>query len=114
MAKQDQAPSLSEVARQIGIKRQTLKSLFPDLCDQIAAKYRAWKHKQHEERIARICAAVRQATIMLHQQGIYPGGVKVARLIGDSAILATKEALFEWQTALKELGYRENVTVGSA
>lgn len=94
------------MAQQVGCKRQTLRSKFPDLCNEITTKYLAGLKKQHEERVAALCRTVRQTVFTLHQQGRYPSSVEVLKVLGNQHMMRMKEAQIAWQGALEELGYR--------
>jgi hypothetical protein len=64
---------------------------FTDLCKQISARYLAQQRKQHEERMAGICVQIRQAMLILHEQGIYPGARPVSERLNNPHILPTIE-----------------------
>ena len=63
------------------------------------------RRKQHKEQIARICTKIHQVVMGLHQQGIYPSSVQVAKQLNNSHILWPKETRKAWILALDELGY---------
>ncbi|GHO96310.1 hypothetical protein KSF_063580 [Reticulibacter mediterranei] len=60
---------------------------------EIALRNRAERRKQHAERMARICTEeIHQVVVVLHQQGIYPRSIQVAKQLNNSHILRLKEA----------------------
>ena len=48
---------------------------------------------------------IRQAVLLLHNQGIYPGAKPVSLLLNNRHILRTFEGHEAWRLMLEELGY---------
>jgi AraC-like DNA-binding protein len=105
LSSSEKMPSIREIARQRGYVLSSLEKNFPDLLAEIALRHRMEQRKQHEERMARICTEIHQTVIELHQQGVYPSSVRVAKQLNNSHILWLKEARKAWILALDELGY---------
>lgn len=108
LANNEEAPSVKELARLMGCKYQNLRNHFPELCKRITARHKANLRKRREERLANHRSRIRQAVLVLHQQGIYPSPQKVGRLLKDMAVihlLRLPEGHEVWKTTLKELGY---------
>ncbi len=101
----EEVPSVSELARQMGHGVDTIWSHCTDLCKQISARYLAQQRKQHEERMAAICEQIRQVMLKLHEQGIYPGARPVSERLNNRHILRTIEGHEAWRLTLEELGY---------
>jgi DNA-binding transcriptional regulator YhcF (GntR family) len=101
----EKMPSIREIARQRGYSLAILENDFPDLCKEIALRRRSERRKQHEERMTRISMEIRQAVMVLHQQGIYPSSIQVGKQLNNSHILWPKEPREAWISALDELGY---------
>ena len=101
----EEVPSLSELARQMGYGISTIWFHYTDLCKQISARYRAQQRKQHEERMVGICEQIRQVMRILHKQGIYPGARQVSERLNNPHILRTIEGHEAWRLTLEELGY---------
>lgn len=100
------ALSLSALAQQLGYKRQTLRSMFPELCQAITARYHAEQKRRHAERISALCASTRQAVLYFHQLGQYPSSLRVLKMLGDRHLMLVTEVYTTWRETLEELGYQ--------
>jgi hypothetical protein len=105
LASNEIAPSVEELARQMGYKRHILSANFPDLCRQVAERRSTARRKQREERMAPICSEIRQVALLLHSQYIYPSASQISIQLHDPHIIRTKEGHEAWRLALEELGY---------
>jgi len=105
LSSDEKMSSIKEIARQRGYRLSILEKNFPDLCKEIVLRRRTEQNKQHEERVTGICTEVHQMVIALHQQGVYPSSVRVAKQLNNSHILWQKEAHEAWILSLDELGY---------
>ncbi len=101
----EEVPSVSELARQLGYGVDTIWFHCTDLCKQISERYLAQQRKQHEERMAAICEQIRQVMLILHKEGIYPGARQVSERLNNRHILRTIEGHEAWRLTLEELGY---------
>ena len=105
LASDEDVPSVSELARQLGYSAYLIWNHFTDLCKRISARYRAQKRKQHKERVRATCEEIRQAVLLLHNQGIYPAAKQVSLLLENRHSIRTIEGHEAWRLALAELGY---------
>jgi DNA-binding transcriptional regulator YhcF (GntR family) len=101
----EKMPGLREISRQLGCGLFILERNFPDLRREIALRHRTEHRKQHEERVVRISAEIRQTVIELHQQGVYPSSDRIKKQLNKPHILWIKEGREAWILALEELGY---------
>src|SRR5450755_2666991 len=85
------APSIAQVAREMGYERSVFWNNFPQLCKQVSARRRAERRDQRKERLTGICKEIRRATFTLHSQGIYPSARQVFQQLGDPHVIRTKE-----------------------
>jgi hypothetical protein len=108
LSSSDEILSLRELARQNGCTAEILQAKLPDLCKQIVVRNRAELKRRHEERIARICADIRQAMLTLHQQSMYPSISRTRELLKDPHTLREKEGHETWRVMLLELGYHRH------
>jgi len=105
LASDEEAPSINELARQMGYNNHILWANFPGLCNQVTERRSAARRKQYDERMATLCNEIRQATFLLHSQGMYPSARQVFQLLGDPHAILRKEGHEAWCQALQELGY---------
>ncbi len=100
-------PSLQATARSLGCSVSIIQTRCPDLCREIAERYKEYLHRRHEARIAMLCEEVRQAVLRLHQQGIYPNARQVSVYLSNSKLMLTIEVHEFWQNILIELGWKQ-------
>jgi len=105
LASNEGAPSVDELAREMGYGRHIFWANFPYLCNQVAERRSAARRKQHDERMAIHCNEIRQVADHLHSQGIYPSARQVTKQLSDPHAIRTKEGHEAWCQALEELGY---------
>ncbi len=105
LASNEEVPSVTELARQLGYSASLIWKHFTDLCKCISARYLAQKRKRREERVRATCEEIRQAVLLLHNQGIYPGAKRVSHLLKNRHSIRTFEGHEAWRLMLAELGY---------
>jgi hypothetical protein len=105
LASDEDVPSMSELAGQLGYSVTLIWHHFTDLCKRISARYRDKKRKRHEEQMKTVCEEIRQAVLLLHKQGIYPSAKRVSFLLKNRHSVRTFEGHEAWRLALAELGY---------
>jgi len=106
LASKELNPSVNMLAMQMGCKRHALQLKFPDLCGKISDRRRMEQRKHHEENVALLRAEVRRAVLTLHEQGVYPGTAKVARLLSKPSMILCPHAQETWRAEVEKLGYR--------
>lgn len=105
LASDEEAPSVDELARQMGYGCHIFRANFPDLCNQVTERRSTARRKQHDERMAVLCHEIRQAVFHLHRQGTYPSARQVRKQLSNPHAIRTKEGHGAWCQALEELGY---------
>ncbi len=100
-------PPMSKVAKRLRYDPSFLYKYFPELCRNISAKFEKYRSDQCEERKRQIVDEVRQATLKVHFQDIYPSQVRVRNLLTKPGSIRIPEALATWHTTLKELGWEK-------
>ncbi|HEU5378831.1 MAG TPA: TniQ family protein [Ktedonobacteraceae bacterium] len=105
IASKEPIPSLAALARQLKCTPEILSYQFPDLCVQITARRQIELREHHEARINRIQAEVRQAVMVIHQQGRYPSARQVAKLLSIPQDIRSNEARETWHIMVAALGY---------
>jgi len=81
----DEPLPMAVVARSMGYHHQYLQTRFPKLCAAISARYLSYRRRRSQERMHNLQSDVRNATITLHQQGIYPSEERVILALGGRA-----------------------------
>jgi hypothetical protein len=99
-------PPRSVVAKRLGYDQSFLYKYFPDLCSSISAKHEAYRTNQREERKRKLVLEVRQATLRVHSQGIYPSQLRVRNSLTKPGSMRIPDALHAWQATLEELGWK--------
>jgi AcrR family transcriptional regulator len=111
VASSEPVPSLEALARQIGCTTALLCYRFPELCSAITSRRRVELHQQHDARMEKICSEVRQAVVVIHQQGRYPSTRQVAKLLSNPQDIRSNEARETWRTMVAALGYKGRVSL---
>lgn len=94
-----------QLAQQLGYSGHTLLYHFPQECALLTKQIKERRRQRKEQRIARVQEEVRQATLAIHAQGIYPSQNKVADLLTDHNLLFMPEAKEIWRASCQELGW---------
>jgi len=98
---------MSKVAKRLRYDHSFLIKHFPDLCSAISARFEEYRTGQREERKRRVVREVRQATLVVHAQGVYPSQVRVRNSLSIPGSMRIPEALNAWHATLKELGWEK-------
>ncbi|MBI4496626.1 MAG: TniQ family protein [Chloroflexi bacterium] len=99
-------PSLREVGQRLGLTYATLRHHLPELCRAISERYRNYQLAQAAETRRRLCQEVREATLRVHEQGVFPSSYRIEALIGRPHALRHRPAREAWRKALRELGWQ--------
>lgn len=100
-------PSLREVARRFGHSYDSLRRLFPELCQHISARYLADEKVRSAQKMEQRRAEIRQATFEIWQNGSYPTCSRVCSRLSGPARFGAPELYAAWHEALHELGLSE-------
>ena len=93
-------PTLSAVCRVGGYTKPYMYRHFPTLCREISRRWMDWRQMRGAERRALLASEVRGAAAQLHDEGIDPSTLNVARLLhkpGSIRDLAARRALQEFR-----------------
>lgn len=102
----DKSLSMREVARRLGFDQRVLYNHFPDICKAIAHEHRLWIQKKRKTRIDASCKLVREATISLLDQGIYPSRRKVENILPPAISLRERGLKKTWKETLFEFNVK--------
>lgn len=97
-------PSLRQIAQAVGHTESTLHRVCPALATEIVTHWRAYRHSQRLQREQELTAAVRQAMLQVHAQGVPLTTSRVRALLPQPACLRAAVARQAWQATLRELG----------
>ncbi len=100
-------PPMSRVAKKLGYDHSFLHKHLPGLCRAISAKFEKYRAEQREEKKRLLLREVRQVTLEIHAQGVYPSQVRVRNSLARPGSIRIPEALAMWHATLKELGWEE-------
>jgi transcriptional regulator with XRE-family HTH domain len=81
-----------QIAERLGYHSSALRYHFPQECALLSKQIKEHRRRRKEQRLAQVQEEVRQATLALHAQGIYPSQNKVADLLSDPNVLFPSEA----------------------
>jgi hypothetical protein len=98
---------MSKVAKRLRYDHSFLIKHFPDLCSYISARFEEYRMKRCEEKKRQIICEIRQATLVVHAQGVYPSQVRVRNSLTIPGSMRMPEALNAWHATLKELGWEK-------
>lgn len=96
-------PSLRQVALTVAHTEATLRRVCPDLSADIVARWRAYRHTQRLQREQELAAAIRQAMLQAHAQGLPLSPKRVAALLPYRACFRAAVARQAWPATLREL-----------
>lgn len=96
-------PAMEEVSRRLGYDTRLLRRHFPSLCKAISRRYLLHIRTQASKKRDVLCNTVRQATIKLHQSGVYPSHRRIEALLPKPGEFQNKEARRTWRATLLEL-----------
>jgi transcriptional regulator with XRE-family HTH domain len=103
---QEGPPSpMCAVAKRLKYDHSFLRRHFPELCQAILDRYRAYRRKKREERKQTILDEVREMTFSVHDQELYPSQERVRLLLAKPGSIKEPGALAAWHEALQELGF---------
>lgn len=94
----------SQLERQLDLPLGTLKNWFPRQAAQLTAQYQEYRSQRSQQKIAQQCNEVRQAVIVLHEQGIDPRSQRVAPLLSHPGSLRSPEVRAALYETRRELG----------
>jgi hypothetical protein len=100
-------PPMSQVAKKLGYDHSFLYKHLPDMCRAISDRSEKYRTEQCEEKKRLLIREVRQATLEIHSQGIYPSQSRVRNLLAKPGTIRIPEALATWHVTLKELGWEK-------
>jgi transcriptional regulator with XRE-family HTH domain len=93
------------LAQQLGYSGSALLYHFPQECASLTKRVQEYRRQRKEQRLARVQNEIRQATLTIHAQGVYPSQNKVADLLSDPNVLFQPEAKATWRALCRELGW---------
>jgi hypothetical protein len=105
-SREDPPSSMRQVARRLHYDHSWLIEKFPQQCHLISVKYQHYREQKARERLQADCQKVREATLLLHAQGIYPSDSQIRKFPGIGAIFKQKKVREVWQEMLRELGWK--------
>ena len=105
LASEEEPISVSEVARRLGYSSRTIFNRFPVLYSAISGRYQNFRQQRKKERVEKLCQAVQQATIVIHERGEHPTSTRVGSMIGSSIHFKIPEVRLAWRKKMEELGY---------
>lgn len=96
---------MSAVAKRLEYDHSFLRRHFPELCQMISDRNRAFRSKKREERKQAILDEIRDTTYCVHAQELYPSQERIRLRLTKPGSIREPGALSIWQAALQELGY---------
>lgn len=99
-------PSMREITRRLGYDKRLIYKHLPELCNSISKKYLVALSEQRLERIEKMGSEVKQATLYLFNEGLYPSQRRVEAYLGAQGILREQEIKKVWHEAMLLLNLR--------
>jgi len=96
--------SVKEVVQQLGCSTSLAYERFPDLYKQVVMRWRTAQRKRHEQRIENDCNSIKQAILVLKEQGIFPSERRISSILCDRYIMRKKEYKLMRLRIIDELG----------
>ena len=104
---QEEPPSLTAVAKQLGVNRRTLTRRFPELCHAISNQYIEYKKARRLKQIQKCTYEIEKAVVELNRRGIYPSESNVSKLIFQPGYFREKEVRAALKKARQKLGIQK-------
>lgn len=98
-------PSMAVVATRLEIEYRRLCHHFPELCREIASKYRRYRRNLKLRNIKSGCEEVERVVLMLHAEGIEPLKSRVACQMSKPRYLREKAVMDFFVSFRRSLGY---------
>jgi transcriptional regulator with XRE-family HTH domain len=95
----------AQIAKRLGYHSSALRYHFLRECALLSQQIKEHRRQRKKQRLAQVQEEVRQATLALHAQRIYPSQNKVADLLSDPNFLFQPEAKATWRALCQELGW---------
>ena len=108
LAPENEARSLSAVARSLGYPVRTLTKFFPSLCQKIIVRGQLHRKKHNELRKQMIQEEVQRVVFTIDAEQQYPSLDQMLKRIDRSCVnppIYYLEAYVPWRKALESLGY---------
>jgi hypothetical protein len=105
LAGHERPHAVRHVAGHLGVGEKFLVKRYPRECAQITAQYQAYRTARAQQKVARECEEVRQATLAVHAAGAFPSSTRVAARLSDPHILRRPAAKEVWRALRRDLGY---------
>jgi DNA-binding phage protein len=96
--------ALYQVARRLGYEARQLAYHFPQECQLVTQRAKAYRKQRKERYLIQVSEQVRQAVFSVHAQGIYPSQRKLRAFLPEGLMLMP-QARAAWHDALRELGF---------
>ena len=75
------------VAKRLNHSPRELREHFPELNRAICGRRKDYYKVHHEKKILQLKDEIRQATLKIHSQGLYPSSRRVGSLLSDPAAM---------------------------
>ena len=96
-------PSMRTVAKRLNYSPRELRKHFYELGRAISTRRQNYYKVCHEQKFQQLKNEVRQATLKIHSQGLYPRSEKVRSLLSDPAAMRDPAISKIWHEILEEL-----------
>lgn len=80
-------PSMRTVAKRLNHSPRELREHFPELSKAVCRRRKDYYKVRYEQRIRQLRDEVRQATLEIHSQGLYPSSNRVASLLSEPGVM---------------------------
>jgi hypothetical protein len=98
-------PAMRQIAKRLGRDHTALIHHFPELCHAISARYKAHRAECSQRTSQELSDEVHQAVMILHTQGVYPSGGRVAALLKSPGAIRHHAAQTTWRETIRKLGW---------
>ncbi len=106
--KQEPPPSVSSISKVVGYKNPGyLYQLLPELCKEIARRYKEYKKAGGVKKIENLCQEVQKVAHELHREGKKPTEPRVAARLTHPIAMCNRKARSSLSEIRRELGYEE-------
>ena len=91
------------VAKRLNYSPRELREHFPELSRAISIRRKNYYKTRREQKLQQLKSEIRQATLKIHSQGLYPSSERVGSLLSNPAAMRDPAISKIWHEILEEL-----------
>lgn len=90
-------PALRAIGYELGYSNAYLRKYFPELCNEIVARWRAYREERKRNRLKRSVEEIHRVAQKLSAEGLYPSAVRVLSAVAVPLRLSEPACYDAWK-----------------